>query len=160
TAQAALLCWLLGGLVALCGALSVAELAAALPRSGGIFAYLLESYGPLPAFLFGWTELAVVRAAALGATATIFAEYLGYFIPLTVHQVRYVAALAIVLIGTINYIGVRRAASLMSVATLAKYIALLGLGLLAFTVSGGPLRLRRLRSPRQAASRCRCSRRR
>ncbi|EQD37289.1 amino acid permease-associated region, partial [mine drainage metagenome] len=100
---------------------------------GRIFAYLLESYGPLPAFLFGWTELAVVRAAALGATATIFAEYLGYFIPLTAQQVRYVAALAIVVIGTINYIGVRRAASLMSVATLAKYIALLGLGLLAFT---------------------------
>jgi len=131
---AAMLCWLLGGLVALCGALSVAEIAAALPRSGGIFAYLLESYGPLPAFLFGWTELAVVRAAALGATATIFAEYLGYFIPLTAHQARYVAAAAIVVIGTINYIGVRRAASVMTLATLAKYIALLGLGLLAFTV--------------------------
>lgn len=137
TPGAALLCWLLGGLVAVCGALSVAELAAALPRSGGIFAYLLESYGPLPAFLFGWAELAVVRAAALGATATIFAEYLGYFIALTAQQVRYVAALAIVVIGTINYIGVRRAASIMSLATLAKYVALLGLGLLAFTVVRG-----------------------
>src|SRR6202007_3095349 len=46
-----LLCWVLGGIIALCGALTVAELAAALPRSGGIFAYLLEGYGPLPAFL-------------------------------------------------------------------------------------------------------------
>ncbi len=136
-AGTAMLCWLLGGLVALCGALSVAELAAALPRSGGIFAYLLESYGPLPAFLFGWTELAVVRAAALGATATIFAEYLGYFIPLTAHEVRYVAALAIVVIGTINYAGVRRAAAVMSLATATKYAALLGLGLLAFTVVRG-----------------------
>ena len=136
-AGAAMLCWLLGGLVALCGALSVAELAAALPRSGGIFAYLLEIYGPLPAFLFGWTELAVVRAAALGATATIFADYLGYFMPLTGHEVRYVAALAIVAIGTINYLGVRRAAAVMSLATAAKYAALLGLGLLAFTVVRG-----------------------
>src|SRR2546430_3382766 len=70
-------CWVLGGIIALCGALTVAELAAALPRSGGIFAWLLESYGPLAAFLFGWTELIVIRAAALGAIATIFAEYLG-----------------------------------------------------------------------------------
>jgi len=68
-----LVCWVLGGLVALCGALSIAELAGALPRSGGVFAYLLEAYGPLPAFLFGWTELVVIRAAALGATSTIFA---------------------------------------------------------------------------------------
>ncbi len=136
-AGAAMLCWLLGGLVALCGALSVAELAAALPRSGGIFAYLLEIYGPLPAFLFGWTELVVVRAAALGATATIFADYLGYFIPLTRHEVRYVAAVAIVAIGTINYLGVRRAAAVMSLATAAKYAALLGLGLLAFTAVHG-----------------------
>src|SRR5213082_2344705 len=75
-------CWVLGGIIALCGALTVAELAAALPRSGGIFAWLLESYGPLAAFLFGWTELVVIRAAALGAIATIFAEYLGYFVPL------------------------------------------------------------------------------
>src|SRR5215469_18322479 len=60
-----LLCWLLGGVVALFGALTLAELAGALPRSGGIFAYLLESFGPLPAFLFGWTELIVIRASAL-----------------------------------------------------------------------------------------------
>jgi APA family basic amino acid/polyamine antiporter len=133
----AMLCWLLGGLVALCGALSIAELAAALPRSGGIFAYLLECYGPLPAFLFGWTELVVVRAAALGATATIFADYLGYFVPLTAGQVRQIAALAILAIGAINYLGVRRASAVMSLATAAKYVAVLALGLLAFTAVRG-----------------------
>src|SRR5205085_2674025 len=83
-----------GGATALFGALTIAELSGALPRSGGIFAYLLESFGPLPAFMFGWTELAVVRASALGATATIFAEYLGYFVPLSPREVRYVAAAA------------------------------------------------------------------
>jgi amino acid transporter len=133
----ALLCWTLGGLVALAGALTVAELAAALPRSGGIFAYLLECYGPLPAFLFGWTELVVLRAAALGAIATIFAEYLGYFIPLTPADVHYVAAAAIATIGAINYIGVRSAAAVMSPAAVAKYVALLALGLLAFTATAG-----------------------
>jgi amino acid transporter len=136
-AGSVLLCWVLGGLVALCGALSLAELAAALPRSGGVFAYILESFGPLPAFLFGWAELAVVRAAALGAIATIFAEYLGYFIPLTAIQVRQVAACTIVVIGVMNYVGVRRAAAVLSATTVAKYIAVLALGLLACTASGG-----------------------
>src|SRR5256885_9424935 len=130
-------CWVLGGIIALCGALTVAELAAALPRSGGIFAWLLESYGPLAAFLFGWTELIVIRAAALGAIATIFAEYLGYFVPLSAVQVRYTAALAIVLIGAINYVGVQRAAAVLSATTALKYFVLAGLGLLAFSATGG-----------------------
>ncbi|HEY2809694.1 MAG TPA: amino acid permease [Steroidobacteraceae bacterium] len=132
-----LLCWILGGIIALCGALTVAELAGALPRSGGIFAYLLEAYGPLPAFLFGWTELVVIRASALGAIATIFAEYLGYFVHLGATQVRYVAAAAIIVIGAINYLGVQRAAVLQSATTVLKYAALLALGLLAFTARGG-----------------------
>ena len=130
-------CWVLGGVIALCGTLTVAELAAALPRSGGIFAYLLESYGPLPAFLFGWTELVVIRAAALGAIATVFAEYIGYFVPLSAAQVRYLAAFAIVLIGSINHIGVQRAAAVQSVTTVLKYGVLAALGLLAFTATGG-----------------------
>lgn len=133
----AILCWILGGVIALFGALTIAELAGALPRSGGIFAYLLESFGPLPAFMFGWTELAVVRASALGATATIFSEYLGYFVPMSPRQVRYVAAAAIILIGLINYIGVQRAAAVMTVATVAKYIAVMALGALAFTAGAG-----------------------
>ncbi len=132
-----IVCWVVGGLVALFGALTLAELAGALPRSGGVFAYLLESFGPLPAFLFGWTELTVVRAAALGATATIFAEYLGYFVSLTPMQVRYVAAVAIIVIGAMNYIGVRRAAAVMSIVTVAKYAAVMALGLLAFTAGSG-----------------------
>src|SRR5262249_43510000 len=132
-----ILCWILGGLLAICGALTIAELAAALPRSGGIFAYLLESFGPLPAFLFGWSELAVIRASALGATASIFAEYVGYFVHLTPQQTRYVAAGAIIAIGAINYVGVARAATVMSVATAVKYLALLALATLAFTAGEG-----------------------
>jgi len=132
-----LLCWVLGGVVAVCGALSVAELAGALPRSGGVFAYLLEAYGPMPAFLFGWTELVVIRASALGAIATIFAEYLGYFVPLVAVHVRIAAACAVALIGAINYVGVQRAAAVLSATTAVKYAVLLGLGLLAFTARGG-----------------------
>src|SRR5262249_15194473 len=124
-------------IIALFGALTYAELAAAMPRSGGVFAYLLEGFGPLPAFLFGWSELTVIRASALGAIATIFAEYLGYFIRLSPDQVRYVAAGAVLVVGTINYFGARRAAVVMNLVTLAKYGALAGLALLAFAAGDG-----------------------
>jgi basic amino acid/polyamine antiporter, APA family len=132
-----LLAWVLGGLIALFGALTIAELAGALPRSGGVFAYILEAFGPLPAFLFGWSELAVIRASALGAIATIFAEYLGYFLPLTPMQVRLVAAVAVVAVGLLNYLGVSRAAVVMNLTTIAKYGALAALGLLAFGAGDG-----------------------
>ncbi|HKJ91513.1 MAG TPA: amino acid permease, partial [Longimicrobiales bacterium] len=55
------LVWVIGGVVALFGALTLSELAALFPRSGGIYVYLREAYGPLPAFLFGWTELIIIR---------------------------------------------------------------------------------------------------
>src|SRR6266516_2819699 len=54
--------WVLGGLLALCGALTYAELAALFPRSGGVYVYIREGCGRLPAFLFGWTELVLIRA--------------------------------------------------------------------------------------------------
>jgi basic amino acid/polyamine antiporter, APA family len=132
-----LLAWVIGGVIALFGALTLAELAGALPRSGGVFAYILEAFGPMPAFLFGWSELTVIRASALGAIATIFAEYLGRFILLTPVQVRWVAAAAVVAVGLLNYVGVNRAAILMNLATVAKYGALAALVLLAFTVGEG-----------------------
>ncbi len=137
SAGPALLGWALGGLIALFGALTYAELAAALPRSGGVFAYILEAFGPLPAFLFGWSELTVIRASALGAIATIFADYLGYFIPLTSAQVHYVAAAAVVIVGIFNYVGVSVASVVMNLTTVAKYGALVGLGVLAFLAGQG-----------------------
>jgi basic amino acid/polyamine antiporter, APA family len=132
-----LLAWVAGGIIALFGALTLAELAGALPRSGGVFAYILEAFGPMPAFLFGWSELTVIRAAALGAIATIFAEYLGHFVRLDAMQVRWVAAAAVVTVGLLNYVGVKRAAVLMNLSTVAKYGALAALVLLAFTVGDG-----------------------
>jgi APA family basic amino acid/polyamine antiporter len=134
-----MLAWIIGGAIALFGALTLAELAAALPRSGGVFAYLLEGFGPLPAFLFGWSELTVIRASALGAIATIFAEYLGYFLEFTSAQVQYVAAAAILVMGALNYVGVRTAARFMNVITALKYGSLAGLVLLAFTAGDGSL---------------------
>ena len=135
-----ILVWVLGGVLALFGALTLAELAALFPRSGGVFAYLEEGFGPLPAFLFGWSQLAVIRAAALGAISTIFAEYLSYFLPLTPTQVHWVAAALIAFVGLINWIGVQKAAAVTTFATVVKYSALIMLVVLAFTSPTGSLR--------------------
>jgi amino acid transporter len=128
-----LLVWVLGGLVTLTGALSIAEMAAAFPRSGGIFAYILESEGRFWAFLYGWSELTVIRASAIGGIASIFAKYLGQFITLSSQQEHYVAAVTIVVIAFLNYIGISYASVLMNITTILKYGALVGLGLFAFT---------------------------
>jgi len=135
--KTAMICWILGGLITLCGALSVAELATALPRSGGPFAYLLEAYGPLPAFLLGWTALTVIMGAVLGALATILVDYLAVFVPLTPAELHEAAALLLVVAGTVNYVGMRRAAAVMRVTSAAKLLALAALGALAFTASHG-----------------------
>jgi amino acid transporter len=102
-----------------------------------VFAYILEGFGPLPAFLFGWTELTVIRASALGAIATIFAEYLGYFVPLDNQAVHLIAAIGIVLVGAFNYVGVSLAATIMNFITVAKYAALAALVGLAFFAGQG-----------------------
>src|SRR5712671_4625376 len=94
--------WVLGGLLALCGALTYSELAALFPRSGGVYVYIREGFGRLPAFLFGWTELVLIRASALGAISTPFAEYFLRSLGLdpkvepNASYVHYVAAAAIV----------------------------------------------------------------
>src|ERR1700674_1341143 len=68
--------WVCGGIITLCGALSLAELAAALPETGGFYAYLREGWGRLAGFLFGWSQLILIRASALGGIAMVFGEYL------------------------------------------------------------------------------------
>ena len=135
--------WVLGGLLALCGALTYAELAALFPRSGGVYVYIREGFGRLPAFLFGWTELVLIRASALGAIATPFAEYLLRSIgrnpglPENAGLVHYVAAAAIAVTAALNYYGVRWSALVLNLTTGAKYGALLVLVLLAFLVGQG-----------------------
>ncbi len=139
TVGAAALLWVVGGVVALFGALTLAELAALFPRSGGIYIYLKEAYGDLPAFLFGWTELLVIRPSAYGAIAMIFAEYLQTFVPMSDVQVHLVAAAAIAFVAAANYRSVMFGAAIENSTTAAKVLALIGVALLAFAF-GDPAR--------------------
>jgi basic amino acid/polyamine antiporter, APA family len=118
------LVWVLGGVITLCGALTVAELAAAFPRAGGIYVYLREAYGPLAAFLFGWSWF-FIRSAASAGTTLVFAAYLATFVPLDELGQRAAAVALIVLVGAANYRSVRLGAAVQDASTIAKVLAIL-----------------------------------
>lgn len=118
------LVWILGGVITLCGALTIAELAAAFPRAGGIYVYLREAYGPLAAFLFGWSWF-FIRSAASAGTALVFVAYLGTFVPLDELGQRAAAVGLIVLVGAANYRSVRLGAAIQDASTVAKVLAIL-----------------------------------
>jgi APA family basic amino acid/polyamine antiporter len=117
--------WIVGGILALCGALTLAEVASALPRTGGIYVMLREGWGELVGFLFGWSELVMIRAAALGAVATTFAEYaIRLVAPTHVSAVHYLAAVAIIVFAALNIVGVKWSTMFLGWTTIAKYGAL------------------------------------
>ena len=127
--------WVAGGIFALCGALSFSELASVFPRTGGIFVFIKEGFGRLPAFLFGWAELTVIRAAAVGAIATTFAEYFLRVLGVDPGEyARYVAAAAIIAMGTVNIVGVRWGTLVLGFTTLAKYGGLIFIIIIALAL--------------------------
>jgi amino acid transporter len=132
--------WVMGGVISLCGALSVAELAAAMPHTGGWYVYLREAWGRLAGFLFGWAELVLIRASASGAIATVFSEYalrtLGYDPGVHATATDGLAAAAIVAAAAINIRGVRLGAWFAGLSTVAKVGALLAIVAVAFAFGG------------------------
>ena len=132
--------WVVGGALALCGALTLAEVAGALPYTGGIYVFLREGWGRLVAFLFGWAELVIIRAAALGAIAITFAEYflrvLGYDPTKAPYDAyaHYTAAVSIVVMAAVNIVGVKFSSWVQNVTTVAKYAGLLLIVLVALAL--------------------------
>jgi APA family basic amino acid/polyamine antiporter len=133
--------WLLGGLISLCGALSVAELAASLPHTGGWYVYLRESWGRLTGFLFGWSELVLIRASASGAIATVFSEYflrsIGYDPASNERLTDNLAAAAIIAAGLLNIRGVQLGATIAGLSTIAKFGALAFIVIASLLLGGG-----------------------
>jgi len=133
--------WLAGGLISLAGALSVAELAASLPHTGGWYVYLREGWGRLAGFLFGWSELVLIRASANGAISTVFSEYLlrsiGYDPSVYATATGYVAAAAIIAAAIVNIRGVQLGAMVAGASSVAKFGALALLVLASFALGGG-----------------------
>src|ERR1700722_8010849 len=101
---AALSLWALGGALTLAGALTFAELGVAMPRAGGMYVWLSETYGGLVGFLHGWAYLLVVATGAIAALAIVFAEYVGTFVAMGPLATKLVAVGALVFLAVVNVV--------------------------------------------------------
>lgn len=129
-----LVAWALGGIVAVIGAFCWGELGQRRPSAGGGYVYLRETFGPLPAFLYGWTLVLVIATGAIAAVAVTFADYALALAGLPHRYSVPLAIAAIVFLTGINYIGVRPAAITQNIFTVLKLAAiavLIGVGMLA-----------------------------
>lgn len=136
--QLILAVWLIGGVLSLFGALAFAELGAAFPQAGGMYVYLRESYGPLVAFLFGWTLFLVIDSGAIATLSVAFsARYLPYFFPLTPLASKVVAVGLIGALVVVNLLGVRYGAALQNTLMFIKFGAILAVTLAAFAFGFG-----------------------
>ena len=122
--------WLFGVAMAVAGALSFSELGAMMPRAGGIYKFLTETYGGLIGFLFGWTEFLVTNTGGIAALAIAFASFAGYVVPLGASGTVIIAIAGIIVLTAINVIGVRVGGLFSDVFTALK---LLGIGALVLT---------------------------
>ncbi len=150
-----LLAWLIGGFLVWAGALTYADLGAALPEAGGQYVYLREAYGPLPGFLFGWKMFLVNMTGSIAALGMAFAEYFGRFVPLfstdnvifaqninlfgkrltySLSAGHLVALAVIVLLSAFNYVGVGLGTTIQNVLTLIKIGTIVLLILLAVII--------------------------
>ncbi len=119
--------WLLGGIVALTGALSFAELASRYPGTGGVYLYLREAYGNLVAYLYGWSILTVITSGAIAALCIGFSRYTALLLGLGEDLHIPIALGALLTVTVINVIGVKWSAIFSSSMTVIK---VLGIGLI------------------------------
>ena len=116
--------WLIGGVIAIAGAFVYAELAARRPEVGGQYAYLRDAWGPMPAFLYGWSLLLVIQSGGMAAVAITFARYFLDVAPLAVPEWS-VAVASLLLLTAINCMGVRAGGSVQSLLMVLKIGAIL-----------------------------------
>ena len=129
--------WIFGGIISLFGALSVAELGAAMPKAGGQYVFLSEAYGPVWGYLYGWSAVVVINTASMAAVGVAFAEYLKFFYTISDLAVKEIAIFSIILLTIINIVDVKSGARFQNVFTFAKIGAILGVILLGLFLEGG-----------------------
>ncbi len=130
--------WILGGILCFFGALTLAELGASYPEAGGMYVFLREAYGPLIAFLFGWTLFLVIDTGSMATLAVAFSsKYLPYFFPVTPWMSKVIAVLFIGFLVGVNYVGTRWGALLQNVLTLIKFGAITAVCAIVFVFAKG-----------------------
>jgi APA family basic amino acid/polyamine antiporter len=131
--------WALGGLLALCGALCVAELAAALPYAGGDYVYLREAFGPCPAFLSGWTAFLLGFSAPLAVAGYMAAQYMLSAFGVPEGGVQLTAAVIILAVTLPNVLGHRQSAWTQDLTTILKLVMFVALVVAGFGFGKGDL---------------------
>jgi APA family basic amino acid/polyamine antiporter len=134
--------WAVFGVISICGALTMAELASMMPRTGGIYVYLHEAYGEGAAFVFGWLYTAVTAPAAIAALATAFVEFflsaMGIPIPASpTGTMKLAAAGTIAVLAGVNILGTRLGSGVQALMTAMKTGALVAIIVVAFTLGQG-----------------------
>ncbi len=117
--------WILGGITALSGALTFAELGGMMPRAGGVYVFLTEAYGGLAGFLYGWAYFLVVNTGGIAALAIAFATYLNVLIPLGSNGVMIAAVAGIALVTLVNVLGVKAGGIFSDIFTALKLLGIL-----------------------------------
>ncbi len=130
----AMLVWLAAGVLSLLGALTYAEMGAMKPEAGGLYVYVRDTFGALPAFLYGWTSFFVIASGSTATLAVAFSGYLREFVALSPLEARVVSIVMIALIAILNVRGTRNSATVQNWTTGAKVGSLLVLSgaLIAF----------------------------
>ncbi len=121
--------WLGGGLLSLLGALTYAELSAFRPASGGLYVYIRDCFGPLMAFLYGWTLLFLISGGSIATLAVGFGLYCNEIVPLGALGIKVVAVAMIAVATAINVAGTRKSANVQNWASGLKILALLALSI-------------------------------
>ena len=126
--------WTAGGLLSFFGALTYAELGAMRPEAGGIYVYIRDAFGPLPAFLYGWSAFFIIATGALATLAVAFSVYLGQLVPMSPATSRVVSVGLLAVLAVLNVRGTRRSVTLQNYTTVIKLAGLAGLALLLIAV--------------------------
>ena len=116
--------WAAGGVIALAGALSYAELGPLFPRAGGNYVYLREGVHPLAGFLYGWALLLVIESGAVAAVAITFASYALRLVGAPDDARVPLAVAALALLSIVNYLGVKPGSRVLNVFVVLKLAAL------------------------------------
>src|SRR5207253_2632261 len=124
---AILAAWMISGVLSFFGALAYAELGTMMPATGGQYVYLREAYGPMCAFVCGWTFMLAVLSGGSAWLAVTFSIYAGYFVPLTPAMSKLLSISLIAALSAVNYVGVKEGAWVQRTFTYLKIAALLAL---------------------------------
>jgi APA family basic amino acid/polyamine antiporter len=120
------LVWIAGGLLSLLGALSYGEMAAMKPEAGGLYVYIRDGFGSLPAFLYGWAMLFAIASGTVASLAVAFSTYLNQVVPLGPLTARIISVTVIAIVTAVNVWGTRQSSNLQNWTTIAKVLLILG----------------------------------